>query len=170
VEAQEEWGRTISILCAEYGIKPWEVGKLTNEQIEMLMTNYGYIRHVRDLPMLNYHFGKMDDEGAAKMVSEYNEAKAKQKKAEQEGRVYRPPKGDSIRNMAWKIFCLEPYGLMTEEEQIPTIFGMHPIVALGIIEFAETEHFPIRAWKNQLQDLWESIEATSRLPRSPQAP
>jgi len=148
----EDWGRTIAVLAALYGIKPWEVELLSDEQIGMLMKESGYIRHIRDLPMLSYHFGKMGEEGHKALVEDYEAQMLERQKAEQAGRPYNPIPKNPIQTKAWQYFALAPYGLLEEaEERAATVeLPISPQAAEGIVRMVEAGKCPPRAWRDQL--------------------
>jgi len=161
-EVEEDWGRTIAVLAALYGIKPWEVELLSDEQIGMLMKESGYIRHIRDLPMLSYHFGKMGEEGHKALVEDYEKQALERKKAEKAGVPYNPTPKDPIQTKAWQYFALAPYGMLEEAEKAAILdLPISPAAAEGIVRMVETGKCPPRAWRDQLnvKGFWRSFVA-----------
>jgi len=160
----ENWGRTVAVLAALYGIKPWEVEKLSDEQIAMLMEESGYIRHLRDLPMLAYHFMKMGEEGHKALVEDYEAQMLERKKAEKAGIPYTPSSKNPIQTKAWQYFALAPYGLLEEASSAAILdLPISPAAAEGIVRMVEAGKCPSRAWRDQLNKeptkLWPSFVA-----------
>lgn len=52
--------RSLALLAHLYGIRPWEVPSCTATQLNALLGEIGFIRYIRDQPMRDYAFGKLD--------------------------------------------------------------------------------------------------------------
>ena len=155
----EDWGRTISLLSALYHIRPWEVERLTDAQIEMLMENSGYIRHIRDLPMLQYQFSKLDDKAVSELVEDFEAQERDKAAAESAGRQYKAPVKNSVRARGWQIFALFPYGLLEDAETQTAYLSMSAACAEGIARLVEQRKCPDRAWRGQIGPHWDAITA-----------
>lgn len=75
-------------------------GDLTDAQVEMLIQEWGYIRHMDQQSTLRYAFSKFSDEDCEKMVGRQ--------------RVRDAP--NLARDMAWELFAYAPYGLLDGAE------------------------------------------------------
>lgn len=57
--------RTLALLCHLYAIKPWEIDQLTERQLDALIGESRWILYMRDRPMRDYMFMKLDKEQLA---------------------------------------------------------------------------------------------------------
>lgn len=109
-------------------------GDLTDAQVEMLVAEWGFVRHMRDQAQLRYAFSKFSDEDCEKMV-----ARRRAKEAP-----------NLMRDMAWELFAYAPYGLLDgTEDSVPAsqpIPGMAQETADAICKWWERGDCPDWAW------------------------
>lgn len=141
------FGRPAALLTAFYGIKPWEIPDLTEEQIEMLMHELGFVRLLRDLPQLKYSFSKMSVEDCQKLIDDDERARA----AAAAGQPAPMTRDQRTRARAWSIL-LQEYGVV-DEERAPEAFEPLPIsaaAARGILADLEDDLIGDAAWSRLL--------------------
>lgn len=150
----EDWGRILAVLAHFYGFRPWEVERLTEAQVEMYLSNVGYIRFLRDLATLQYSYSKLDDEAVGKMLETAS----------------RPPDPNSLRARGWRHFVQAYNALDDEEAREATVqaqrLPIRPETAEAIVqwvEFGEMSRGPdgARVWREDIFPLWNSLVATA---------
>lgn len=157
-ESKQDWGQIMAVLAHYYGFKPWDVMKLSREQVDMYLAQTGMIRLARDMAQLTYHFGKLQDEDIQKMIDTASE------KAEP----------DSLRARGWRVFIrqYQTDSAEAEKAQAAEVLPMRPETAAAIVawvEFGDQSRAPdgSRIWREDIMPLWPRLCATADLLQTP---
>ena len=121
----------------------------------MYLSGLGATRLVRDLPMLQYHFGKIDDEGLEKLIAEAD-------------KPLNPNAPPTLRQRGWRVF-IRNYVQDGDEADAAMQAEKLPMSVLGataladFISSGELHQYPTGSvlWRLRLLPLWERLKATT---------
>lgn len=149
-----DWGRTLAVMARFYGYKAWEVVQLTPDQLEMYLSNVGYIRFLEQMAQLQYSYSKMDDESIEKMLAAGQ----------------RPPDPNSIRARGWRAF-IAAYNVLDDEDAREATaparkLDMRPETAEAIVAWVESGEMSAgpdgaRIWREDVMPIWGRLMATA---------
>lgn len=135
-----------ALLCAFYGIMPWDQGRLTRAQMDNLMQELGYVRYLQDEAALLYYFGK------ATAVADEKELPAVLRKmadpAEKDDPLSR------LRQRAFEMFAYRRYGMPLSHPEADVNARTAPALDLsaaaarGILSDVEDGNLSDNAWVN----------------------
>lgn len=137
-------GRLSAVLCAFYGIMPWDQDRLTRAQIENLMQELGYIKFLRDEVHLRWQFGKIIGVAEDEVVPTLR-------------KMLQPPQDDplsALRYQAWEAWAYPRYGMPLSDPAAQAEARTGPRLdiskeaALGILEDVEQGGLSDAAWAN----------------------
>ena len=97
---ERDWGPIMALLAHYFHLKPWDVERLTESQVQMYLSQINHIRLTDHMPHLSYAYSKYDDEAIAKMLSDSDT----------------PPDPNSLRSRGWRVF-IRNYQTDSEEAE-----------------------------------------------------
>ena len=121
---ERDWGPVFVRLAAVYGFRPWDVERMSEDQIQMYLEGSGAALLMKALPTLQYSFGKFDDEARQKLIDTADH----------------PPDPNSVGARAWRIFTRN-YHTDAEEAEKAVSAERLPIsrgAAAAIVAMVET--------------------------------
>ena len=144
----------MALLAAVYGFRPWDVARLTPQQIEMYLEQSGSIRLMQALPQLQANFGKLDEEARLKLIAEA-------------GKSHDPTTVDA---RAWKIFVRNYQTDREEVEKVQqaealTISAGAATALVAMIESGElTRDFAMGSlmWRTRIMSRWHGLLAAAQ--------
>ena len=143
----------MALLANVYGLKPWDVARLTETQIKMYLDQSGGVRLMQALPQLQANFSKLDEEARQKLVDTAN------KKSDPE----------SLDARAWRVF-IRSYQTDSEEAEKVVTAQRLPIsqgAAAAIVRMVETgeltREYAIGSllWRTKIMDIWQQLLITA---------
>jgi len=147
---ERNWGPIMAMLAHLYGFRPWDVARLTPEQLEMYIENSGFVRLQRDMPQLTASFAKLDADARQKLVND-------------EGK---DPDPNSIDQRAWRVFTKSYRTVEAEPEQeaATPLASLSPEAAEGIVQWWESgDLYKLPEggliWRTQLVGIHKQIQA-----------
>ena len=153
---EQDWAEVMVQLAAIYGFRPWDVERLSEQQLTMYLRGIPSARLLRDLPMLQYSYSKVSDEGVAQIL-------------EDAARPTDPTAPPTLRQQGWRAF-IRSYLTESEEAQAEIsapALKLSPAAAQALVSFAGSElmRYPTGSlfWRLRLAPKWDGLLAAAKL-------
>ena len=153
MQDERDWGPIMALLAHHYGFGPWDVERLSERQVDMYLSQIGFLRLMDHMPQLQANFGQLNEEARLKLIAE-----AGQK-----------PDPDSVDARAWRIF-IRNYQTESEEAEQQAAAQALPLsqgAAAAFVQMIETgeltRDFALGSlwWRLKVLPIWLRLLATA---------
>jgi hypothetical protein len=143
----------MALLAHYFHLKPWDVERLTEAQVQMYLSQVNHIRLMDHMPHLSYAYSKYSDEAIEKMIAESG----------------RPADPESLRSRGWRLF-IRQYQTDSEEAEQQAAAEALPLsqaAAAAFVRMVETgeltRSYPLGSlwWRLKVLPIWPRLLATA---------